>query len=297
MEVEVERMQVFFPASLEIQEELLKAGFKVPYDKESGKKTPVPIVASYRNGKVIKRGKLLKAKKYEEDGKYLRIGREKTTMNIDVNDRGFMTFTIKPVSYHLEDMGFTTVPPRLWGTWVSLSLSPKEMWRLYDAVPEDESSDHGAFHIGCNGNGREIDIHAYKGKGWRALGIPVFAYGFGLRNLPLAMEYLEEKALENNIDVRRLRYLKLGLKKLKETKAGLKVGISWSEGEVKRFNLRLSTTAPKVRIEGLYGELIGRSRGGLGEVDEWNFVVHGTDFRNAIEVVDRTVHSAKVKGF
>ncbi len=171
------------------------------------------------------------------------------------------------------------------------------MWRLHDAVPEDGSNDHETFHIGCNSNGREIDIHAYKGKGWKALGIPVFAYGFGLRNLPLAMEYLEEKALENNIDVRRLRYLKLGLKKLKETKAGLKVGISWGEGEVKRFNLRLSTTAPKVKIEGLYGELMGRSRGGLGEVDEWNFVVHGTDLRNAIEVVDGIVHSAKVKSF
>ncbi len=34
MELEIERMQIFFPASLEIQEELLKAGFKVPYDQK-----------------------------------------------------------------------------------------------------------------------------------------------------------------------------------------------------------------------------------------------------------------------
>ncbi|NPA47964.1 MAG: PhoI [Thermococci archaeon] len=298
MEVDVERMQVFFPASLEIQEELLKAGFKVPYDKESGRKAPIPVVASYSGGRTIRRERLLRAEKYDDDGRYVRIGRERTILKVDINDRGFVTFTVKPVSYHLEDVGFTTVPPRLWGTWVSLSLRPENMWRIYDSLPScnmenrdtDGQTREGEFRVRCGGDGgNEIEIYAYKGRNWKSLGIPVFAYGFGLKGLPMAMEYLEEVAGYGNVDVRRLHYMKLGLKKLKETKAGLKVGIGWSEGELKRFSLKLSTAAPRIQINGLYGELTGKSRGGLAEVKEWHFTVHGSDLKNATDALIRTV--------
>lgn len=54
----------------------------------------------------------------------------------------------------------------------------------------------------------------------------------------------------------RLRYIKLGLKKRKETKAGLKVGIVWENGKPVEITLKLSTTDPRIRIQGLYGELI-----------------------------------------
>ncbi len=68
MELELERLQAFFPASLEIQEELLKAGFKVPYDKESGRKTPIPVVVSSRVDRRLRRDRLLKADDFKSDG-------------------------------------------------------------------------------------------------------------------------------------------------------------------------------------------------------------------------------------
>jgi hypothetical protein len=83
VEIELLRSQVFFPASLEIQEELLKAGFRVPYDKESGRKTPIPVVVSSRGTRKIRESRLLKARDYESDGKFALLQGERAVLELE----------------------------------------------------------------------------------------------------------------------------------------------------------------------------------------------------------------------
>ncbi|NJD98386.1 PhoI [Thermococcus sp. LS1] len=277
MELELERMQVFFPASLEIQEELLKAGFKVPYDKETGRKTPVPVVVSSREGRKLRKDRLLKASDFEEDGKFAFVPGGRALVDVEATDRGFLILKPKAIEYHLEDMNFVSIPPRVWGTWASFSLPFSAYEALMDFLEEFRGEEPKGFYLASKGSGRRIEVYAYKGRSRKDLGIPVFGYALGLHGLTLVEEYLKEKAEENDIPGERLRYLKLGLRKRKETKAGLKVGIVWEDGKPVEITMKLSTTAPRVRIQGLYGELVGKSRGELVKTDEWYFVVHASD--------------------
>ncbi|HDZ36456.1 MAG TPA: PhoI, partial [Thermococcus sp.] len=144
------------------------------------------------------------------------------------------------------------------------------------------------FYTASRGSGGRIEVYAYKGRSRKDLGIPVFGYALGLHGLTLAEEYLREKANENGIPEERLRYLRLGLRKRKETKAGLKVGMVWENGRPVEITLKLSTTAPRVKIQGLYGELVGKSRGELTRTDDWYIVVHAKDFVSALERVHGT---------
>ncbi len=285
MEVEMKRMQVFFPASLEIQEELLKAGFKVPYDKERGRKTPVPVVVSSREERRLRRDRLLKAKDFESDGKFTLVPGEKAVMEMELTEKGFLILRPKPLEYHLEEMGFVSVPPRIWGTWASFSIPFSFYETLADFLSEFMREETNGLYLASRGSGRRIEVYAYKGRTRKDLGIPVFGYALGLHGLTLADEYLREKGEENGVPEERLRYLKLGLRKKKETKAGLKVGVVWEEGRSSEITLKLSTTEPRVKIQGLYGELMGKSRGELTRTDDWYIVVHAEDFANALHRV------------
>lgn len=285
MEVELGRMQTFFPASLEIQEELLKAGFKVPYDKESGRKMPVPVVVSSREERRLRRDRLLKAKDFESDGKFALVPGERAIMAMELTEKGFLILRPKPLEYHLEEMGFVSVPPRIWGTWASFSIPFSFYGMLTDFLEDFRRDETNGLYLASRGSGRRIEVYAYKGRTRKDLGIPVFGYALGLHGLTLADEYLREKAEENGVPEERLRYLKLGLRKRRDTKAGLKVGIVWEEGKPSEITLKLSTTEPKVRIQGLYGELIGKSRGELTRTDDWYIVVHAEDFAGALHRV------------
>lgn len=283
MELELKRLRVFFPASLEIQEELLKAGFKVPYDKESGRKTPIPVVVSSREEMRIRRNRLLKAKDFESEGKFAMLPEEKASIDFELTERGFLVLRPKPIKYHLEEQGFVSIPPRIWGTWASFSLPFSAYERLLDFLTEFQNGEENGFYTASKGSGGRIEVYAYKGRKRKDLGIPVFSYSLGLHGLTLAEGYFLEKAQENEVPEERLRYLKLGLRKKRETKAGLKVGIVWENGRPAEVSLKLSTTEPRIKIQGLYGELIGKSRGELARTDDWYIVVHASDFITALE--------------
>ncbi|ASJ02169.1 PhoI [Thermococcus profundus] len=285
MEVELERMGIFFPASLEIQEELLKAGFKVPYDKETGRKTPIPVVVSSRGERRLRMNRLLKATDFESDGKFALVPGERAIIEIEPTERGFLILKPKPLEYHLEEMGFVSVPPRIWGTWASFSIPFSFYGELADFLSEFKGAETNGFYLASKGSGKRIEVYAYKGRNRKDLGIPVFGYALGLQGLTLADEYLREKAEENGVPEERLRYLKLGLRKRRETKAGLKIGVVWEDGKPSEITLKLSTTEPRIKIQGLYSELMGKSRGELTRTDEWYIVVHTEDFANALSKV------------
>ncbi|AFL95527.1 hypothetical protein CL1_1328 [Thermococcus cleftensis] len=291
MEVELRRAQVFFPASLEIQEELLKAGFKVPYDRESGKKTPIPVVVSSREERRVRRGRLLKARDFEGDGKFTVVPGERSSLELELTERGFLVLRPRPKEYHLEELGFVSVPPRVWGTWASFSLPFSAYDGLVEFLGDFRDGGGNGFYTASRGSGGRIEVYTYKGRRGKDLGIPVFGYSLGLHGLTLAEEYFREKAKENGVPEERLGYLKLGLKKRRETRAGLKVGIVWENGRPVEITLKLSTTEPRVKIQGLYGELVGKSRGELTRTEEWHIVVHASDFITALETVGKAFGS------
>ncbi|WP_297498492.1 PhoI [Thermococcus sp.] len=285
MKVEVGRVQVFFPASLEIQEELLKAGFKVLYDRETGRKTPVPVAVSSRKGRRLRRDRPLKAENFESDGKFAKVPGERATMEIEPTEKGFLILRPKPLEYHIKEMGFVSVPPRIWGTWASFSIPFSLYETLTDFLSEFKTNETNGFYLTSRGAGKRIEVYAYKGRTRKDLGIPVFSYALGLQGLALADEYLREKTEENGVPRGRLRYLKLGLRKRKETKAGLKIGVAWEDGRPSETTLKLSTTEPRIKIQGLYGEFIGKLRGELTRTDEWYIIVHAGDFTSALHGV------------
>ncbi len=194
-----------------------------------------------------------------------------------VNEKGFVTFKIQPYEYHLEDLGFTSAPPRLWNTWATFSLNFGSFDAIINGLKEYVKEKPMGIYLASQSTGREIEVYGYKSRRAKNLGIPVFEYSLGMKSLTLAEEYFKGKAVENSVNPEILRYLKLGVRKRKETKAGLKVGVVWNKGKPTRINLRLSTTAPKIKIIGLYGELIGKSRGELNTPAEWYFTVHSND--------------------
>lgn len=152
-------------------------------------------------------------------------------------------------------------------------------------MSEFRREETNGLYLASRGSGRRIEVYAYKGRTRKDLGIPVFGYALGLHGLTLAEDYLREKARENDVPEERLRYLKLGLRKKRETKADLKVGVVWEDGKPSEITLKLSTTEPRVKIQGLYGELVGKSRGELTRTEDWYIVVHAEDFINTLHKV------------
>ncbi|NJE07829.1 PhoI [Thermococcus sp. M39] len=275
---ELESFQVFFPASLEIQEELLKAGFKVPYDKEKDFATPIPVVAAFKTGRKLRKDKLLKGKKIKENGNFVEISPEKALLKLLINEKGFLKLGFEVKTYHLEDLGFVRVPPRIWSTWASFSLPINTFEEINEKLKEFASEKPKGMYLASKSNGKNIDVYSYKGRKAKNLGIPVFGYNLSLNSFELVGEYLKEKAEQSGVNKEVLPYLKLSLKKRKETKAGLKVGIVWREGKAEKITLKLSTTYPKIKIVGLYGELEGKSRGELSNEKDHFIIVHSNDF-------------------
>ena len=283
----LESAQIFFPASLEIQEELLKAGFKVPYDKNSGVKTPIPVISAFSHGKEIRARNLLGSENHSGND-IMVLPEEDAFLKVLLNGGGYLSFQVEFKNYHLEEMGFTSVPPRMWNTWASFSIPPSALEELMEKLRGLEEENN--IYIDSLGRrGREIEIYAYKGRKYRELGIPVYSYYFGLKNFKLAWRYFEEKCHENGVERERLNFLKLGLRKNKETRAGLKVGVSWFEGQIRRVILRLGTNYPRIKIQGLYGELWGKSRGKLDTGETQFITVKASDFYGALKKVNKTL--------
>ncbi|HID40645.1 MAG TPA: PhoI, partial [Pyrodictium sp.] len=226
----------------------------------------------------LRKDRLLKGRKIREDSNFVEIGSEKAFLRVLMNERGFLKMKFEVEKYHLEDLGFVRVPPRIWSTWASFSLSINVFEDISEKLEEFANEKPKGMYFASKSNGKTIEVYSYKGRKAKNLGIPVFGYNLSLESFELVREYLNEKAEQNRVNNEVLPYLKLGLKKRKETKAGLKVGIVWREGKAERITLKLSTTYPKIKIAGLYGELEGKSRGELSEEKEHFVIVHSNDF-------------------
>lgn len=279
----LESLQIFFPASLEIQEELLKAGFRVPYDKESKIETPIPVVCAFNREMKIQKKRLLLANKFEEDGDFCVLPKEEAFLNMSVYNDKYLSLAFALSAYHLERLTFTSVPPRLWRSWVTFYLNFENFEDLIGKLEKFiEKSLELPIAAENKKNGKEIAIYAYKGRFYRDLGIPVLSYNLNLGSLKLAKEYFRQKAKENGIKEDVLRFLKLGLRKEKRTKAGLRIGLTWKNGKPSRIFLKLTSDSPKIKINGLYGELVGKSRGTLSNIEKQEIVVRVDEFYSAL---------------
>ena len=275
----VDTLQIYFPASLEIQEELINHGFKIPAN-ESGKiKTPIPLIYANSRGwlkdeEPITIERLIPPewlKKSPDDFGWTEIKKgnrkayfippEDVIVEIECKDK-IVYFMIKAKRYHLERTSIRQVGPEKWNNWSMFYISVEYINELLDELKQyDTLADFGLkVYTEKQQGGKEITLFA-SGKG--KLGIPIVDYSFCLGCFDLALDYFRVKAVENGLNENVVNKLKLRLAYSKDIQAGLKVGVAKIEGKQPQIMFKLATSGVKT-ISGILKEKIeGKPRGKL----------------------------------
>jgi len=144
---EVETLQIYFPASLELQEELIRAGFSVP------KPTPLPIIYANFRGWISEKPpitieRLIHPSRYVMS--YVDLGWEKTIrggkeaylipderclldIELDEGERE-IKLIIKPETYHIERTSIRQIGPEKWSNWTMFYLNIKDILDLSERL-------------------------------------------------------------------------------------------------------------------------------------------------------------------
>lgn len=142
---ELETLQLYFPCSMELQEELIKNKYRVPIE------TPIPIIygnfkgydPSYESEGVKKAaiihpsryGKTLEELGWGDNDKFFSLPKEKGTyLKIDLEetkDKKLLHFTVeftdeKP-NYHLEKISYRASQPRIWSNWAMFYIEYEDL--------------------------------------------------------------------------------------------------------------------------------------------------------------------------
>jgi len=208
-------LQIYFSASLEIQEELIKHGFKVPSDETKKIKTPIPLIYANSRGwlkdeEPITIERLIPPvwfNKTPEDFGWIETTRRNKRayyippeeVSIDVIfDESDVHFIIKAEKYHLERTSIRQIGPEKWTNWAMFYISADFLDDLIDALKAyDSLADFGfRVYVERQQGGKEFTLFASTSD---KLGIPIKHYSFCLGCFDLAIEYLRCKAVENGL--------------------------------------------------------------------------------------------------
>nr|MDO8099958.1 hypothetical protein [Candidatus Njordarchaeota archaeon] len=193
----LDSIQLYFNASLEIQEELINHGFRVPLE------TPLPIVygdvSGYLDGRTsrialkaaildpIRYGKSISEMGWKELGRKIEIKREYAKLLLDTSSRGGEELIIvspkfeeNTAGYHLEKASYRGVSQTYWKNWAGYYLSLDELKRMaedlqsrFGRIPSSqqvywthESLPKGGGHedtyfVSFDANKRGIEPHSY----------------------------------------------------------------------------------------------------------------------------------------
>ena len=275
----VDTLQIYFAASLEIQDELIRAGYKVPTDRSRKVKTPVPIIYSNFRGwlkapEPITIERLIPPEWYGktpddlgwEETEYkgrraFRLPPEKVYVDIGLDNKGLIYFKLDVKDYHIERTSIRGVNPGKWNNWAMFYINAEY---LDDFL--------GIFHMNfpiqmypireVQQGGKEKTYYASLVKD-KSLGIPVINFSLCLGCFDLALEYLAHKAIENGLNKNIVNTLKLRLVHNPKLNVGLKVGVAKIEGKRPQIMFKLASDTP-IRIKGiLKPEIEGKARGDL----------------------------------
>jgi len=303
----IDSLQIYFACSLEIQDELIRKGFKVPKDSKGKIKTPIPIIyANFKGWLNIKNrepitiervippewyGKTPEDFGWEErkhKGKRaFIIPEEEAYLHIGVKDSNSVIFLLEPVKYHLERPSIRTINPEKWTNWamfyIDLNLLDKIIQLLKDYLPEEVKVNTFPLEKEILQGGKEKTKFARKTN----LGIPVIDFGLCLGCFDEAIEYLRHKAIENGLPQNIVRDLKLRIVYDENVNTGLKVGIANIVGKRLQLMFKLASDSP-ITIDGILKPKIeGKARGKLVYCDHEKknlfIIVNISDLYSALE--------------
>ncbi len=245
----IDSLQIYFPASLELQRELIKNGFMVPSDPNKKIKTPIPIIYSDAEEKVITTERLIPPewlnKKPEDFGwistvkminnrkrKAFIIPGESVWLNIepifDSNQTTKVKLSLDIEDYHLERTSIRVQNPETWKNWIMFYIPFEyidEILNFLEVEVGDLNIEYKTYQNRFSlkkevkQDGKEITYFVYfRGdKDSEKIGLPIVdQYSVCLGCFDLAIKYLEIKAQEHrkygfNIDPSVIGKLKLRL--------------------------------------------------------------------------------------
>jgi len=286
----IDSLQIYFAASLEIQEELIKYGFYVPGDPSGKIKMPVPIVyANFRGWlkgpepitierlippiwigttdvrlgwtRTLKDGK--EAYFLPKEEVYVDICVSGTTIIFDLIVKG----------YHLERTSIRGVNPEKWNNWAMFYIDINYADDLIDMLKSYLSKNlHITLYI------TSIKPQQEKQQGGKEVTyyVPVSVKDFELCMgcFDVVHRYLYIKAKEhcilnplskicmNSDEI--IKNLKLRLKYSSNVNTFAKVGVAKIVGKHPQIMIKLASTGPKKTIKGILKHMIeGKARGDL----------------------------------
>ncbi len=261
-----ETIQIYFPASLELQEELINNGFSVP------KPTPIPIVYINFRG-WIKSKPPVTIERLIEPSRY---GVNPVDMNwISTALRGKQAYEIPPeesftsfemigerklkigihaIKYHLERTSIRGINPNKWNNWcmayVSLQDAQDLRAKLSNAGVKPSISERPKKEV--QQGGKEETFY---------LPVKVYDFKLCLGCFGYALEYLRSEAKRQSLDID-IAQLRLTLRKGEEN-TFLKAGTSQMEGKRLQFMMKLASF-DQILIKGILKPTIeGKPRGFL----------------------------------
>ncbi|MCS7139420.1 MAG: PhoI [Candidatus Nezhaarchaeota archaeon] len=272
----IESLQIYFPASLELQEELINAGFKVP------KPTPLPIVYANFRGWVSKKPpvtieRLIHPSRYGRSPSDLGWERiikggkeayvipdEKSLLEVELcGEKRNVCLVIKPENYHIERTSVRRVGPERWSNWVMFYLNIRDVLDLTEkliskvGLPQDLCERRMLISREVQQSGRE---ETYFCELEKKKGIPVENFSFCMGCFDQIVDYLA-----NEIgDVEIIKKLRLKLNYSPDIGGFAKIGVARIEGKNPQFMFKLASHPREKVIKGiLKDEVRGKARGTL----------------------------------
>lgn len=292
----VDSLQIYFPASLEIQKELIDAGFKVPSDKSGKIKTPIPIIYSNFRGWLrepdpITVERLISPKEYGKDPTELgwvktfrgrkeafKLPQEKVYVDIGFDDKKLMYFKLIVDDYHLEKTSIRGVNPEKWTNWAMFYLDASYLDALIDIIERNLNllSQHFTLdsfifknpiklksckEIKQGGKEKTIFVSVENCRG--SLGIPIHYYSLCLGCFSSSISYFKYKTIDNMLNEEVVNKLRLRIVYDRNIPSGLKVGIAKIDGKRLQIMFKLASRK-EISIRGILKDRIkGKARGKL----------------------------------
>jgi len=287
----VDTLQLYFAASLELQEELISHGFYVPKSPDGKVLMPVPIIYSNFRGRLkpaepITIERLILPKWLDLTPQQLGwikttrgkkeayiLPQEEVYVNIRVRDSSIvLDLDIK--GYHLERTSIRGINPEKWTNWAMFYVSAEYLDELITALRSYlPSRYHDSLIPGSapkprrevQQGGKEVTYYVE---------VPVEEFSLCLGCFDLVQHYLHVKARKHcDIDPNSalcrdphfvINSLKLRLTHNHNVRTFAKVGVAKISGKKPQVMVKLASDKPKITIRGVLKDNIeGKARGKL----------------------------------
>lgn len=311
---EVDSFQAYFAASLELQEELMSHGFKVPKSEDQRIKTPIPIIYSNFKGwlseelrEPITIERLIPPDwiagfKYEDHGwektkvnnkEAYYIPPEESFLDLGIDKEGNVYLKIDVNKYHLERASIRGVNPDKWSNWIMFYMNLEYLDKIINILnkelkPEMFSNWRLRVKSEKHQGGKEFTYYVYVNN-MEDVGLPVVDFSFCLGCFSLALSYLRNRSEVIGLNPSVINELKLRIEYDPKIKTGLKVGIAKILNKRPQLMFKLASTSSK-EIKGLSGSIIkGKARGKLTYCDHLNksqyIIINGKLLYHALTII------------